>query len=294
MSLSDSSKGIKRDSSQVDLESVQVNNQTWWTNNTMSYDWKDKIQQEKYTKSWFDEMDARMIYGHRLFAHSEKPYDKIIPFQSLQGKNVLEIGCGMGLHSELLARSGAKLTSIDISETSVFVTRRRFELNRLQGNILLMDARALQFDDSSFDFVWSWGVIHHSAQTGLIVKEIHRVLKPACEARIMVYNLNGMQAYRIILANYLVEFWQNSSLDDSLWRRTDGFMARYYTDDMFRDLLLTFFSFAELKTFGQDSDGIPLPRLLRKLILRVLGDQEVASMANRRGGFLFATATKSV
>ncbi|MBK7629848.1 MAG: class I SAM-dependent methyltransferase [Ignavibacteriales bacterium] len=54
--------------------------------------------------------------------------------------------------------------------------------------MLKMDAEALQFEDNSFDFVWSWGVIHHSSNTRKILEEIQRVLKPGGEAIIMVYH----------------------------------------------------------------------------------------------------------
>ena len=55
-----------------------------------------------------------------------------------------------------------------------------------------MDAEHLEFPDETFDFVWSWGVIHHSANTEAIIREIHRVLKPGGEARVMVYHRNSI------------------------------------------------------------------------------------------------------
>jgi 2-polyprenyl-3-methyl-5-hydroxy-6-metoxy-1,4-benzoquinol methylase len=99
------------------------------------------------------------VHGARLFGRGEEPFDKIIPFEQLKGRDVLEIGCGMGLHAELLSRAGAKLTTIDISDTSVEATKRR-----------MMDARNLKLGDGSFDFVWSWGVIHHAAETARIIR----------------------------------------------------------------------------------------------------------------------------
>ena len=34
----------------------------------------------------------------------------------------------------------------------------------------------MEFADNSFDFIWSWGVIHHSADTQRVLREMHRVL----------------------------------------------------------------------------------------------------------------------
>jgi SAM-dependent methyltransferase len=50
-----------------------------------------------------------------------------------------------------------------------------------------MDARDMGALADQFDFIWSWGVIHHSPDTEQIVKEIHRLLKPGGEFGIMVY-----------------------------------------------------------------------------------------------------------
>src|SRR5262249_31175049 len=161
---------------------------------------------------------------------------RILPFDTLEGRAVLEIGCGMGLHSELLVRAGARVTAIDISDTSVDATRRRLALKGLSATVCQMDARALEFSADSFDFVWSWGVIHHSAQTAVILREIHRVLRPGAEVRFMVYNLDGMSAYVTICRDYLLGFWRGRTIDECLWARTDGYMARHYSRDMLADL----------------------------------------------------------
>src|ERR1700677_2022527 len=97
----------KRQATDSDIETIQTGNQQWWTSQTMSYDWNDKVQSERFSQAWFNEIDRRFIYGARLFAHDKTPFDRIIPFDTLKGKSVLEIGCGMGLHSELLTRAGA-------------------------------------------------------------------------------------------------------------------------------------------------------------------------------------------
>ncbi len=284
--------GSKRENADDNLQSVQAANQQWWTKHTMSYDWNEKIGIEKYTDEWFDEADRRFIHGARLFAHGEQPFDRIIPFHKMSGKRVLEIGCGMGLHSELMVRAGAELTAIDISETSVMATRRRFALRGLTGTIQVMDAVKLDFPDEHFDFVWSWGVIHHSAQTALIIKQIARVLRKGGQVRLMVYNLNGMAAYVTLVLTYLIGFWRGKTLDECLWSKTDGFMARYYTSDMLGDLMNAFFTNVTAQTFGQDADAVPLPRRLRYLVMTIMSNQRLAELANRRGAFLFMTADK--
>jgi 2-polyprenyl-3-methyl-5-hydroxy-6-metoxy-1,4-benzoquinol methylase len=259
----------------------------------MSYDWNEKIVAERFSEAWFDAIDRRFIHGARLFAHDKQPFDRIIPFDNLRGRRVLEIGCGMGLHTELLIRAGADLTSIDISDTSVEATSRRLALKGLVANINRMDARKLAFPDASFDLVWSWGVIHHSSQTATIIREIARMLCPGGEARFMVYHLDGMAAYTSIVRDYLLGFWQGSTIDDGLWRRSDGYMARHYSKDMLTDILRLFFEDITMETFGQDADAVPLPRQLRRMVMHFMSTDNLARKANARGSLLFATARKA-
>lgn len=277
----------KRTSEALDLNSTQVSNESWWTDNTMSYDWKDKATAEKFSEDWFADIDRRFIFGARLFAHAQNPFDQIIPFESLEGKEVLEIGCGMGLHTELLVKSGAIVTSIDISKTSVTATKRRLELKGLAADIVHMDAVEMSFADDKFDFIWSWGVIHHSAKTASIIKQMHRVMKPGGMGKLMVYNLSGTSAYLALLKSYLFPFWRGSKIDDALWKNTDGFMARYYTADSLTDLMSLFFTDIKASTLGQDVDAIPLPNFLRRTVVRFCNQEWLARLANSRGGFLF-------
>ena len=198
----------------------------------------------------------------------------------------------MGLHSERMARAGARLTSVDLSETSVAATRKRFEIKGLSGDIRQMDARRLDFPDEAFDFVWTWGVIHHSAQTGVIVREIHRGLESGGQMRSMVYNLDGFPAYRKMMAGFALGFWWGRSLDECLWASTDGYMARHDTVDGWQDLLSTFFHVQSVVTLGQDSDAVGLPRGLRHLVMKLYSGERLARKGNARGSFLFSIADK--
>jgi 2-polyprenyl-3-methyl-5-hydroxy-6-metoxy-1,4-benzoquinol methylase len=273
---------------------VQQRNQSWWTSQTMSYDWNESTSEEKYTPGWYDEVDRRFLHSARLFsAEAGNPFLGMMDAANLKGKRILEIGCGMGFHTELLIRAGAIVTSIDLSPTSVASTQRRLELKGLGGDVQQMDAEAMSFADQTFDMVWSWGVIHHSSRTGHVIREIERILKPGGSARIMVYNLEGMPSYVAMATSYLWRFWVGASLDEELWKATDGFTARHYTRDLLADQLRTFFTRVDLTIFGQDADAVPLPRRLRKYVLPLIGVTRQRQLARRWGAFLFAVAWKA-
>jgi 2-polyprenyl-3-methyl-5-hydroxy-6-metoxy-1,4-benzoquinol methylase len=270
---------------------AQAGNKSWWTENTMSYDWKDKVAREQFTREWFDEIDARFIDASRHFAHRGQPFDRIIPFDRIAGKKVLEIGCGMGLHTELMTRAGAQVTALDISPKSVAATRARLALKGLQADVREVDAETIDFREE-FDLIWSWGVIHHSSRTGRVLRNLYNALKPGAELRFMVYSLDGAEAYAVMMSQYMFGFWRGKSLDELLWAHTDGFLARYFTKDSLTNLCRTFFDEVELEVYGQESDAIPLPRRLRGLVRPFFSDRYIEQAVRRRGTFLFATATK--
>jgi 2-polyprenyl-3-methyl-5-hydroxy-6-metoxy-1,4-benzoquinol methylase len=275
-----------------DAAAAQAGNRSWWTDHTMSYDWKNKSGLAPFSLPWYDEIDRRFLRAAHLFSPAANPFDELMAAGPLRGKRVLEIGCGMGFHSELLTRAGAQLTSIDLSPTSVQATRTRLDLKELPSDVRQMDAEKLDFPSGTFDMVWSWGVIHHSSRTGRIVREIERVLKPGGTARIMVYNLEGMPAFVTLATRYLTGFWRGRSLDELLWQSTDGFSARFYTRDSLGDLLLTFFETVDLSVLGQEADAMPLPRALRRWVLKLVPVAHQRAVVRRRGAYLFAVATK--
>jgi SAM-dependent methyltransferase len=273
--------------------SIQTGNRSWWTSNTMSYDWKDKIGGDRFGPEWFDAADARFVQSARLFAHRERPFDRVIPYAELAGRDVLEIGCGMGMHSQLLASAGARLHAIDLSPTSVEATRRRFALKGLQGDIREADAEAIPHPDASFDFIWSWGVIHHSARTGRIVREIHRVMRPSGSCRVMVYHRGGIIVPITYLKDHILKGrFRRQDFDTTLLASSDGFSARFYTRDQFEDLFRTFFGQVTTRVYGLDSDALPLPRGLRQVALRLCSQASLMDRQARNGAFLFLEASK--
>jgi 2-polyprenyl-3-methyl-5-hydroxy-6-metoxy-1,4-benzoquinol methylase len=278
-------------SDSLPVEGVQHGNKQWWTQNTMSYDWHNEITAPRFSADWFDAIDRRFVDGARLYSTDQRPFDRIIPFSKLAGAEVLEIGCGMGLHTELMARAGAKVTSLDLSPTSVQATTERLKLKGLAGRVLEGDAESIPFDAGSFDFVWSWGVIHHSSRTARVVREIARVSRPEAECRVMVYNRNSAWAYSIFVRDFLLkgEFLRKS-FEETLYHSSDGFSARFYIQEQFEDLFRAFYRDVSSEILGQESDAVPLPRQIRKLALRLLPESYLRSAQARRGSFIFLDA----
>jgi len=95
------------------------------------------------------------------------------------GKRVLEVGCGDGITSYLLAQRGNSVVSIDVSTISLERARARPGLKALDIQYKYGDARDLQFPDACFDHVVSEHLVEHLSAEDLIkhLAEVHRVLK---------------------------------------------------------------------------------------------------------------------
>ncbi len=277
-----------------DLSSVEVQrgNSTWWTRNPMAYDWTGKIKLPRFSQGWYEAIDAEFLYGSRLFATWQQPFDRIIPIPQLRGARVLEIGCGMGLHTQTMAAAGAEVTAIDLTSTAIEATSRRLALMGLRAQVLQCDAENLPFMTGAFDFVWSWGVIHHSSRTARIVREIARVLNRAGACRVMVYNREGMPARICFIRDYVLKGgFVRQSYEETLYRSCDGFSARFYVREQIEDLFRAFFKDVSSEVCGQESDAIPLPSPLRRWVLSVVPEKYLSKAQARRGAFIFISAS---
>jgi len=67
------------------LIKTQSNNKNWWSNNPMTYEWKSKNKYPKYSLEWFNNMDKRELYGHRLFDSEIHLESNIIPIELIKG-----------------------------------------------------------------------------------------------------------------------------------------------------------------------------------------------------------------
>jgi len=98
-----------------------------------------------------------------------------------EGHHVLDIGCGTGLHCQLLTflvgRSGL-VTGIDYSDQMVREAQRRVEGRNLPLKFERGDANALEFDNNTFDRIWCAAVLQHLADPSKAVAEMVRVLRP--------------------------------------------------------------------------------------------------------------------
>jgi 2-polyprenyl-3-methyl-5-hydroxy-6-metoxy-1,4-benzoquinol methylase len=101
--------------------------------------------------------------------------------EPLRGKQVLDYGCGHGMASVVLARSGAEVSAFDVSSGYVEEAKRRATVNGVSVAFHVADAHSLPFEDASFDAVWGHAILHH-LELERAAKELKRILKPGGKA----------------------------------------------------------------------------------------------------------------
>lgn len=149
----------------------------------------------------FFEMADKTFYGWNTPRHNDQGYfGKIFDYAGCVNRPVLEVGCGMGCMAMNWAMHNARVTAVDLNPVAVAQTKRRFEVFKLPGEIREADAERLPFADNVFDFAYSWGVLHHTPNTGTAIHELWRVLRPGGRMGVMLYHR------RSLLYRYLVEY----------------------------------------------------------------------------------------
>ncbi|MGD2156866.1 MAG: methyltransferase domain-containing protein [Anaerolineales bacterium] len=113
---------------------------------------------------------------------------KVVDFSSYAGKELLEVGCGVGIDLARFAQAGAIVTGIDLAENSVALAQKYFEHLGLKASFQIMNGELVDFGDGSFDVVYAHGVLQYTPNPQKMIDEICRVLRPGGEAVLMVYN----------------------------------------------------------------------------------------------------------
>lgn len=152
----------------------------------------------------------------------------------LKGKKCLDAGCGSGRYSVALAIHGAgSVTAVDVSDSGLAeASRRAAEFS----SIVFQKASVLDlpFEDNSFDFVWSAGVIHHTSDFDRALNQLTRVLKPQGKLFLLVYGAGGLRWKAVQALRPIVVDLGMKLIDDAI--SIAGLPAnnrKHFMDDLF-------------------------------------------------------------
>lgn len=105
--------------------------------------------------------------------------EPILLAQSLQGRSILDIGCGRGEMAIWLAKQGAKVSGIDLGPALVDFAQRIAQLNQVDLDLAVGSVADLPYENDSYDIVVGKAILHHLDDELAMqsVSEAHRVLR---------------------------------------------------------------------------------------------------------------------
>ena len=163
----------------------------------------DRFEFGKNWKNFLKTLDEKKI------KEAENSLISMLGVQSLEGKSFLDIGSGSGLFSLAARNLGASVVSFDYDDSSVWCThklRSQFydgdnEWDVKQGSIL-----DEEFLDTlpTFDFVYSWGVLHHTGNMWMSLKNTSKLVNEKGVLFISLYNYQPLASryWRIVKKLY--------------------------------------------------------------------------------------------
>lgn len=136
-------------------------------------------------KEWYQADDVAEEYDAKRFSRGGRLIDRrekeavLDAIGTVEDRNVLEIACGTGRFTVMLAEQGANIVGLDISEAMLAQGRAKARAAGLDDHVEFMrgDAARLPFPDDHFDTVLAMRFFHLADTPAKFMAEMARVSK---------------------------------------------------------------------------------------------------------------------
>jgi ubiquinone/menaquinone biosynthesis C-methylase UbiE len=173
-------------------------------------------QWKAYKKTQLDSYTGTTITEDRLNRCLGNQADK------LNGKLVLEAGCGAGRFTEVLLKKGAKLVSSDLS-SAVEVNAENFPFSE-NHLVIQADINDMPYADESFDVVICLGVIQHTPNPEATISSLYALVKKGGTLVIDHYTFTKSALFRLAT---LYRIWLKHKPSDKTIPYTQKLVKRY-------------------------------------------------------------------
>lgn len=156
----------------------------------------EEATQQVYGRLW-DDLDTDAYLSESVELMEARLRNSGVQRASFSGKVVLDLGCGSGRHTMAMAMAGAtRAHGVDLGAASLETARSIAAQAGLENiEFRVGDALDLPYEDSTFDFIWCNGVLHHTKDMERGITELHRILKSGSQAFLYLYGDGGLFWY---------------------------------------------------------------------------------------------------
>ena len=194
---------------------------------------RDRFEFGRNWERFSHQIDAEVIRA------AESSLREFTGLDDFRGMRVIDIGCGSGLFTLAFSRMGAaEVLAFDFDPDSVATTRKVVSSAPPTGAVTVQAGdvldRAMMESLGQFDFVYSWGVLHHTGDLWTALENAADRVKPDGLLYIALYNDQGWKSRVWLRIKQLYNAWPKgirellvlpyfaSSLPVYAWRKLTG------------------------------------------------------------------------
>lgn len=204
-----------------------------------------------------------------------KPLHRINPLRldwidaavGLNGKKVVDIGCGGGILAESMAARGAQVTGVDLSEKALGVARLHLYESGQTVDYRLIAAEALALEaPASFDVVTCMEMLEHVPDPASTIQACAALVKPGGQVFFSTLNRN-LKSYlmAVVGAEYVLNLLPKGTHEYAKFIKPSE-LARHVRNaglDVNELIGMTYNPLSEIYALGQDTDVNYLMRTTR-------------------------------
>lgn len=145
---------------------------------SFSFEWK------KHQRTQLDSTNQ----NGKMSGESRRSFEQRVdfPLSQLKDKIILDVGCGMGRYAEIALEAGGKVVGVDLSLAVEMAFKNIGHHKNM--NLIQADIFHLPLKKERFDFVYSFGVLHHTPDCEKAFSQLPKLLKRGGKLSISLYS----------------------------------------------------------------------------------------------------------
>jgi 2-polyprenyl-3-methyl-5-hydroxy-6-metoxy-1,4-benzoquinol methylase len=148
--------------------------------------------QRYYPSTYYGELEGGRFPAMVEWLQNKLYAGRVRRVQKLNGGKpgkVLDVGCGRGFLLRAFQEAGWNVAGTEMSQSAAAYAREKLGLPVQIGELT-----ELNLPENSFDAVVMWHVLEHFARPEVILREVHRLLRPAGIFLVAVPNFGSLEA----------------------------------------------------------------------------------------------------